>query len=356
MGIQSLFNDPASFVRSLLLSLPGVLLALSGHEMAHAWVANRCGDPTARLEGRITLNPARHLDPVGFFCMLFVGIGWARPVPVNPNNFRHYRSDDLKVSLAGITANLIMFLIGFMLLMLIVSIAFSALPSYDLADIGRLTGEDTFYYVDIINGGTWKITIQADGTAVRENARPTLMMNQLSGKVYSYLDFETLFGQGHFSFGQGSERFYCALPENMMLDMEEMFQLSGGLWSFGSNGVYYNVTDLLIEPALGEFGTYAYEMVRVFMMVNLSLMVFNLIPLPPLDGYHVLNDVILKRPLFATAAAQRAGFLILLLLVMLGNVDSRFDVISIALRFVQTHTIDALTTAAHRVAALLSLF
>ena len=91
--LLDLFNNPMDTLLSLLISLPGIFLALSAHEAAHGWVALKCGDPTAKMMGRITLNPLRHIDPVGFLCMLFAGFGWAHPVPVNPNNFRNYRKD-----------------------------------------------------------------------------------------------------------------------------------------------------------------------------------------------------------------------------------------------------------------------
>ena len=86
--IQEILADPKGVLLIFLLALPGRLLAISAHESAHAWVANRCGDPTARLMGRISLNPLKHLDPVGLLMMVLFGFGWAKPVPVNPLNFR----------------------------------------------------------------------------------------------------------------------------------------------------------------------------------------------------------------------------------------------------------------------------
>src|SRR5438067_4950230 len=89
-----------------------VLLALSVHESAHAWMADRCGDPTARLLGRVTLNPIKHIDPVGtillpLIAMLshFPAIGWAKPTPVNPRNFRNPVLDDVLTSVAGPVSN-----------------------------------------------------------------------------------------------------------------------------------------------------------------------------------------------------------------------------------------------------------
>lgn len=91
----------------LLLRLPVILLALVIHEVAHAWTADRLGDPTARRQGRITFNPLAHLDPLGTICLLFAPIGWAKPVPVNPLNFRNPGRDDILVSAAGPVSNLL---------------------------------------------------------------------------------------------------------------------------------------------------------------------------------------------------------------------------------------------------------
>lgn len=90
----------------LLVRVPPLLFALTIHEFAHAWSAYLCGDSTAKDRGRMTLDPFAHLDLMGSLCMLFVGFGWAKPVPVNPYNFRHPRRDDIFVSLAGVAANL----------------------------------------------------------------------------------------------------------------------------------------------------------------------------------------------------------------------------------------------------------
>ena len=89
-----------------LVRVPPLLFALSIHEFAHAWAAYLCGDTTAKDRGRLTLDPLAHLDLMGSLCMLLVGFGWAKPVPINPYNFRHPRRDDIFVSLAGVAANL----------------------------------------------------------------------------------------------------------------------------------------------------------------------------------------------------------------------------------------------------------
>ncbi len=93
-------------LQEMLLRVPPLLFALTVHEFAHAWVAYLCGDPTAKRLGRLTFNPLVHLEPLGAICLLFAPFGWAKPVPVNPYNFRHPRRDNILVSVAGVTANL----------------------------------------------------------------------------------------------------------------------------------------------------------------------------------------------------------------------------------------------------------
>ena len=100
-------GDPKSIIVSLLLMLPMMMLALSAHEAAHGWMAYKCGDNTAYLMGRLTLNPVKHLDPIGFLAMLVFGYGWANPVPVNSRRFRNPRRGMALTAAAGPVANLI---------------------------------------------------------------------------------------------------------------------------------------------------------------------------------------------------------------------------------------------------------
>jgi Zn-dependent protease len=109
-------------ILSALLFYVILVLVITVHEAAHAWMANRCGDPTARYLGRMTLNPFPHLDLIGtvllpLFMLLSPGgislIGWGKPVPVNAANFRHGRRDDVLVSAAGPVSNLLMTFIAF---------------------------------------------------------------------------------------------------------------------------------------------------------------------------------------------------------------------------------------------------
>ncbi len=108
----------------IVVQFAAVLFAISVHESAHAWVADRCGDPTARLQGRITLNPIAHIDIFGtiIFPILLAVVGapvfgWAKPVMVNPYNFRNRRRDGMLVSAAGPASNLIVSLVVILLLL-----------------------------------------------------------------------------------------------------------------------------------------------------------------------------------------------------------------------------------------------
>ncbi len=102
------------------IMLVPALLAVTLHEVAHGFIAERFGDPTARLLGRLTLNPVKHLDPIGTIALLVFGFGWARPVPVNPNNLRRAQKDMIWVSLAGPSANLLLALLSALLLRVVV--------------------------------------------------------------------------------------------------------------------------------------------------------------------------------------------------------------------------------------------
>ena len=90
---------------SLLASLIAVVVVLTLHEFAHAFVAYKCGDPTAKFSGRMTLNPMKHFDPIGIFLFVFARFGWAKPVPINPNNFRNRKWGSFWTSAAGILVN-----------------------------------------------------------------------------------------------------------------------------------------------------------------------------------------------------------------------------------------------------------
>ena len=102
--LSYLFTNPLSF----LIFLAALFLAISIHEAAHAWAADRLGDPTARFSGRLTLNPFAHLDPLGTLMLFLFGFGWGKPVPVDYYNLRQPRRDAALISLAGPLSNLVL--------------------------------------------------------------------------------------------------------------------------------------------------------------------------------------------------------------------------------------------------------
>ena len=96
------------YIVRILAQFLAVMVVITFHEFAHAYAAYKCGDPTAKFSGRMTLNPLKHFDPLGIVMFAFVGFGWAKPVPINPNNFNDYKKGCLWTSAAGVIANYIM--------------------------------------------------------------------------------------------------------------------------------------------------------------------------------------------------------------------------------------------------------
>lgn len=116
MGLLNLLiKDPLTFI---LLAIP-LLYSIILHELAHGWVAYRMGDSTAKWQGRLSLNPLKHLDPIGTFMLFIFGFGWAKPVPVNFNNLHNTRKGLILVSSAGIIANMLLAFIAFFLFRLL---------------------------------------------------------------------------------------------------------------------------------------------------------------------------------------------------------------------------------------------
>ncbi len=111
-----MFNiDP----QQLIVQLPAFLFALTVHEFSHGYMAYMCGDSTAKFQGRLTLNPLKHLDPLGTLAIIFMPFGWAKPVPVDPRNFRNPHVDMMKVAAAGPAANIATMIVSFLLLIII---------------------------------------------------------------------------------------------------------------------------------------------------------------------------------------------------------------------------------------------
>ena len=202
-------QDPAGFGVYILCFVLAALTSLILHECAHGYAALRCGDPTAKMMGRLSLNPARHLDPVGTLCMVVLGFGWARPVPVNPRNYRNHRRDEYLVSVAGIAVNLTLFL-----LCMFLSVLFYRL----------MLGADWF-----------------EGATVAERAR-----------LYDNLNAIILYGS-------------ASLPSDL--------------------------TGLMAAPWL----QYPQRFLVMMTQLNLALAVFNLLPVPPLDGWRLLNNALRGR-------------------------------------------------------------
>ncbi|MCI5955681.1 MAG: site-2 protease family protein [Clostridiales bacterium] len=226
---QWLTADPLGFVVYLIYFAASILLTLILHEIAHGYVAWKCGDPTAKMLGRLSMDPRKHLDPVGTLCLVFLGFGWAKPVPVNPRNFQNYRRDDFLVSIAGITVNLTLFLLSLSL-----AVGF--------------------------NGLLWK------------------------PEVISYYGAKELLS----SDGIG----YAVL-------------LSGG----GSQN-----TDAMRYPWV----QYIQRFLLLFSSMNLAVGIFNLLPIPPLDGFHILNDILLKGKLSLDRSLFQITQVVLIMLCLSG--------------------------------------
>ena len=131
----------------ILIFLPGIILGLTVHEFCHAWVAHLCGDSTSKDQGRVTLNPLKHIDPLGFIMLIIAGFGWAKPVQFNERNLRNPKADVIKIALAGPLSNAV--------IAMVLSAVFSLLASSYSADQSspmRLTFE-ILHYAIYINWG-----------------------------------------------------------------------------------------------------------------------------------------------------------------------------------------------------------
>ncbi len=120
-------NDPMAWLMDIVVMLPGIVIGLSFHEYAHALVAYKLGDDTPKIQGRVTINPLAHIDPIGFLAILLIRFGWGKPVEIYPGNFKNRRRDSILVSLAGVMMNLfvaIIFTLALKLLLTVVGINF----------------------------------------------------------------------------------------------------------------------------------------------------------------------------------------------------------------------------------------
>lgn len=122
----------------LLSSVIAIIFAVSVHEFSHAWMANKLGDPTGKIMGRLTLNPLKHFDFFGTLSLLVFGIGWGKPVPFNPENLRSPKRDAALIALAGPLSNLLTALVMAIPLKYLSDTSFRGLPLYDL--LGNIFG------------------------------------------------------------------------------------------------------------------------------------------------------------------------------------------------------------------------
>lgn len=106
--LNGAYGSPGVWIVRKLEILPGIILGLTFHEFGHAAVSTMLGDPTPKAQGRLSLNPLRHIDWIGFLCLMFAGFGWGIPVQIDPRYYKHRRSGELLVSLAGVVMNLIL--------------------------------------------------------------------------------------------------------------------------------------------------------------------------------------------------------------------------------------------------------
>ena len=136
-----------AFLESLIIMLPVVVIGLSFHEAAHGYMAYKMGDPTAKNMGRLTLNPLKHLDPIGFAAMLLVGFGWAKPVQFNPYNFKDYKKGTILTAIAGPLANLLLAVCALVLYTVTICIlsATSSLALLVTNDVMRILTDMLFY-------------------------------------------------------------------------------------------------------------------------------------------------------------------------------------------------------------------
>lgn len=172
-------------ILTTVLLLPGILLGLTFHEYAHAFAADRLGDKTPRFQGRLTLNPFVHIDPIGLIMILIFHFGWAKPVETNPSAYKNYYKDDLKVSISGPLANLVIAFLSALVLALFIKFGKGINLSSNLVTI--------IYYILYlsVNMNCMLFILNLipipgfDGFHILRDLFPKLFFN-ISDKIYQY--------------------------------------------------------------------------------------------------------------------------------------------------------------------------
>ncbi|NFI40045.1 site-2 protease family protein [Clostridium botulinum] len=134
-------------ILSKILIIPAILVGLTVHEFAHAYVADKLGDKTPKFQGRLTLNPFSHIDIIGFIMILLIGFGWAKPVQINPSALKRGYKDEIKVSVAGVTANIVTSFIFALITALLLKMDLIILG--DVTSLGGIIGVILAYIVRI---------------------------------------------------------------------------------------------------------------------------------------------------------------------------------------------------------------
>ncbi|MBE6052238.1 MAG: site-2 protease family protein [Clostridium sp.] len=172
-----------SSIYEKLIIIPAIIIAFTFHEYAHAKMADKLGDKTPRFQGRLTLNPAKHIDPIGFLLVLIMGFGWAKPVETNPNMYKDYYKDDLKVSLAGPMMNLLLSIVGCFIWVFLIKIQYTSSVKIPLI----IT--DIFRVIFSLNVGLFVFNLLPipglDGFWILRDIKPNLFY-KYSDVIYRY--------------------------------------------------------------------------------------------------------------------------------------------------------------------------
>lgn len=185
LAVVSLYNMGSQGIASLLLTLPAVLLAISFHEFAHAFAADRLGDTTPRNQGRLTLNPIKHLDFTGFILMMFTHIGWGKPVQINPSNFNSNKSRAFCESMVALAGPLMNFFLS-----VVSVIALYFIGTFASSEVAFVKMFYKFFYLfSVVNIGLGVFNLiplpPLDGEKIFRNLLPYRVKEWLTTNYYT---------------------------------------------------------------------------------------------------------------------------------------------------------------------------